>query len=625
MGDQLPINHDESSVDLSGDPNITTPAGIGYVFYNCPPSTAGTSTTDISMDPCVFNAGSPAYGFYVYTGATLSGDVMFFNDGSLINTFNAGDPVIYYFAPITFDALVGGALAEYEGTPAGDCVNVSTDQAFAVAYLNAITISDISSVGCQGTFRVRGGLSELDNSSYTTINIYNENDASIVGTISSGAADHDDIVTFNVPEPGTYIIEVEDGKSCGGMATITLDGSCDVVSLYLPLRNALPNSNICVPVIVEDFADVLSMQFSINWDPAVLSITGVQGFNPLMPDLGSGNFGWQNFPVVNTIPPGVLTFSWSDLSFTGLTLPDGATVFEICFDVLGEIGDFSPLDITNSPVPVEIVDVDGNPLTLNTRPGTVQVSNNPFFVFITQDSLTCPSFDNGRFTVLVDQGTAPYQFVWNTVPLSGPNEGPVVIGADGGSSTVSNLAAGRYQVTITDSSIPQLMVTDTIEVLAGPVLGITIRDTIPTCFGESDGSLRFIPTSDGLPIENPGPEYSFTWGVPNGVTNPGNVNYISGIPSGSYGITVTDGSGCQEIALIPLGQPPALRVLSSNVIRTDASCTGGEDGSITITATGGFTHWRYLPLSMEHRVRYYGFNLYVEQPEPWAILRDRDG
>ena len=588
LGDTLFIDHNDDQ-DLSGDPNMLTPGGIGYAFFNCLPTTTGPDTAAIKNDPCTLDDGNATYGFYVYTGNTLSGDVPFFNDGNLQNAFNGGAPAIYHFAPITFDALFAGSLAEYEGNPVGECVNLRSDQAFAVAYLNEIVISQVVMTGCQGSFRVRGGLSELDNSDYTSIAIYRQDDPTVTGSVIGGPFDHDDLVGFTVPGPGTYIIEVEDGKSCGGSAITPAITACDAVTFGLPLTNMLPGTNECVALTVGNFINLISAQFSVNWDPTILSISGVQGFNPMVPDLNVGNFGWQNFPTPNGIAPGIMTFSWSDNTFAGVTLADEAIFFEICFDVIGQLDDCSPLDITENPVAFEVVDNNSQQIQLIPDNGKALVTDNPFFVLIQQDSLTCPSFDDGSFTITVDQGVAPYRFSWNTVPLSGPNSAPVVIANDGGSATVSNLASGSYQITITDATVPNQIVIDTIEVLAGPVLGITIRDTVPTCFGLSDGSLAFLPTSDGLPITNPGPEYTFNWSVPNGVTNPGNTFYIDNIRSGSYGITVTDPAGCQEIALIPLGQPPALRVLNSNTFITDASCTGGQDGEITITASGGTT------------------------------------
>ena len=589
LGDTLIVNHNGDE-DLTGDPDPSTAPGIAYGFFSCPPTETGPDLATIVSDPCTFDDGNATFGIYVYTGGTLSGTVPFFNGGVLQTAFNGGDPTIFHFAPMTFDALVAGTEAQYEGNPAGECVSLTASEQFAVAYLNEITLTELTLNGCQGTFRVQGGLSELDNSEYSSITIVNQNDPGITGTIISGAADHDDIVSFSVPSAGTYVISVEDGKSCGGTLITPAISACDGVEFSLPLTNVLPGTNECIAFTVNNFTDLISAQFSVNWDPTILSISGVQGFNPAVADLTIGNFGWQNFPTPNTIDPGVLTVSWTDNSFAGVTLPDGSTFFEICFDVIGQLGDCSPLDVTSNPTPFEVVDSNTDPVLVIPNNGKAVVSDNPFFVLLEQDSLTCPSFDDGSFTVTVDEGVSPYQFSWNTVPISGPNSAPVTIGTDGSSATVGSLAAGTYQVTITDATMPAAQtVIDTIEVLAGPVLGITIRDTIPSCFGFNDGSIRFVPTSDGLPIENPGPGYNFVWDVPNGVPNPGNTNYISGIPAGSYGITVTDPAGCQEIALIPLGQPPAVRVLDANTNIMDASCTGGQDGQITITASGGTT------------------------------------
>ena len=338
LGDTLFIDHNDDQ-DLSGDPNMLTPGGIGYAFFNCLPTTTGPDTAAIKNDPCTLDDGNATYGFYVYTGNTLSGDVPFFNDGNLQNTFNGGAPAIYHSAAITFDALFAGSLAEYEGNPVGECVNLRSDQAFAVAYLNEITVSQVVMAGCQGSFRVQGGLPELDNSAYASITIYRQDNPTVTGSVIGGPFNHDNLVSFTVPGPGTYVIEVEDGKSCGGSATTPAITACDAVTFGLPLTNLLPGSNECIPLTVGNFANLISAQFSVNWDPTILSISGVQGFNPMVPDLNAGNFGWQNFPSPNGIAAGVMTFSWSDNTFAGVTLPDDAIFFEICFDVIGQLDD----------------------------------------------------------------------------------------------------------------------------------------------------------------------------------------------------------------------------------------------------------------------------------------------
>ena len=195
LGDNILINHANDEI-LTSDPDMSTAAGVGYTFFNCIPDPLETTTVaDIASSICITNVGSPTNGFYVYTGGVLTGDVLFFNDGNLQTALNGGSPAIYHFAPITFDEMDLSGLAGYEGNPVGDCVHVSDDQLFSVAYLNEIIISELSTSGCSGSFRARGGLSELDNSDYI-INIFLQSNPSVTATISSGPNDHDDIITF---------------------------------------------------------------------------------------------------------------------------------------------------------------------------------------------------------------------------------------------------------------------------------------------------------------------------------------------------------------------------------------------------------------------------------------------
>lgn len=583
LGDTLFIDH-TGDAQLAGDPDPLTFPGVGYAFYDCPPTVDGPDVTTIQADPCLSLTPppSPPSPYYIYPSPGLDGDAPFFNQGQLQTFFASGDPVQLWFAPITFDAL-NGNTAEYEGTPAGSCVSVSVDEAFSVVYLNEITITEItdtSATGCLGTFTVQGGLPEWEPGTfYSTIRIYRQDDPTIRGQVLNGGANHDDIVEFYVPQPGTYVIEVEDGISCGGTAIVDMSG-CNAVTFVLPLTNAMPGESICLDVTVEDFTMVGSMQYTINWDPTILEFTNAQGFNPAMPELDAGSF-------VPQAEPGQLGFVWNSFDFeNGVTLPDGETIFELCFNVIGDLGDCSDLNITGDAVALEVGDVSDSPQQygVNIRQGKVNITDDPFFAVVMQDSLTCPSFDDGSFTVTVDQATAPYRFFWNTVPVSGPNNGPVIIPNNGGSATVSNLPAGTYQITITDAAVPQEMIIDTVEVLAGPDLGATLSFTSPTCFGESDGVVEAVLTLDGVVVGSPGPNYDFNW-----ASTTDNTNILNDQSSGPYAVTVTDASGCTTTASGNMSQPAQLRILANNTFITNASCSGANDGAIDVTPTGGTT------------------------------------
>ena len=286
--------------------------------------------------------------------------------------------------------------------------------------------------------------------------------------------------------------------------------------------------------------------------------------------------------------PGVVTFSWGNFLGQGVSIADGEVLFEICFDVVGAIGESTDIVFGDAPTVIEVINEAGSTLGFIGNDGTVNISNDVLFVTLEQDSITCPSFTDGGFTVTVAGGTAPYEYSWNTVPPSGADNGPIVIPVANGSSTVDNLAAGFYQVTIEDSNNPMNVVVDTIEVLSGPILGVSIDDQIPSCFGGDDGSVLAEITLDGIFQPNPGNDFTFAWNI---VGETG--QSIDGITFGFYSVTVTDQSGCEATASTSVGQPPQLRVLPDDADIDDASCSGSMDGTITIMPTGGTTAGDY--------------------------------
>ncbi len=593
FGDALPIIHDGNQ-DLTGDPQLNTPAGIGYAFYDCAPTVGGPDLASIVADPCLNHTnpiivnGTPipqTNNIWVAV-ENINGNLTLMNTGALQSSFNGGvpAPIQFWFAPITIDNFGALGFESSAGGPSGPCVDVNEEEMFSVVYLNEITVSEINTTagatGCIGSFRVRGGMPEWNQSPAEAydISITLSTDPSIQGTFNN-TPNHDDVITFSVPQDGVYNITIEDGKSCG--TTFTMDmSSCQTVTFNMPLENMVPGTNECLDVTVENFNNVGSMQFSINWDPEVLDFTQVTGFNPAMPNLDGSNFFEVN-PGVD----GILTFSWNDLSFNNVTLADGEVLFQLCFDAIGALDDCSPVTITSDPTPLEVGDSGTPPIPYGVviNGGKVILSNDVLFTLLEQDSVTCPNDSDGSFTLTMADGTAPYRFSWNTVPPTGPDNGVFVIGQDGGSFTVNDLDAGNYQITVEDSSNPMNIVVDTVEVLAGPTLGVNLNPTSPLCFGQSNGAVSATVLIDGV-IQPNLDAFSFNWN-----TTPQDTSALVNVSSGFYAVTVTDASGCTAEASTTLSQPAQLTVLGSNTFVMDASCSGSMDGSISITATGGTT------------------------------------
>jgi gliding motility-associated-like protein len=575
LGDEVEIIHN-GDFNLTGDPDPTTAGGIGYGFYNCAPTITGPDQVTIGADPCLVTNPPPTGLFYVATEGNLNGDILFFNDGNLINIFNMGDPGLFFWTPITFDSLVTVVIPPgndtvyqvlYENN--GPCVNANVDAAIPVVYLNEVSVSNVTTgggfTGCQGTFDIAGGLPEFDGTTYD-VTISLQSNPSVTGALVNGPVSHGETQTFTVPEPGTYDIVVEDGKSCAASFTVNV-AACSAVVLQMPNEAALPGDNICVPVTAENFTGVEGIQFSMSYDPAILSFTGTQGYNPNMANLGPTNFNGLG---------GIIIFQWNDFNPMGTTLPDGAVMFELCFDVIGVIGDCSPLEISGDPTDIEIISMGGL-VDFQLEQGQLCVSDNTLNVNISTTDLSCPGADDGTFTVTASDGTLPYQVNWQLLP-GGPVQGPGQINAQGGGFTANNLEAGDYLITISDNG-PANDFIDTISILEGPTLNVIFTLTPPACNGGT-GDITAVLVLDSVTINNPGPEYVFEWS--NGVFGDENM----GVTSGLYMVTITDTiSGCFTDGTTFLPQTPAINIQATTI--TDATCSGFADGAITIDVTGG--------------------------------------
>lgn len=138
-----------------------------------------------------------------------------------------------------------------------------------------------------------------------------------------------------------------------------------VLNIVIPATKVKAGESICVPVSVEDFDNIVSMQHSINWDPKVLSFEKLQGYN--LPNLGEANFG------LTKKEQGLLGISWYDPSLKGVNLEDGTNIYEICFSAIGEAGTSSKIRVTNDPVIIEVSNTAERILSIPTGNGEITV------------------------------------------------------------------------------------------------------------------------------------------------------------------------------------------------------------------------------------------------------------
>ncbi|MBL0309246.1 MAG: gliding motility-associated C-terminal domain-containing protein [Bacteroidetes bacterium] len=120
---------------------------------------------------------------------------------------------------------------------------------------------------------------------------------------------------------------------------------------------------------------------------------------------------------------------------------------------------------------------------------------------------------------------------------------------------------------------------DTITVTIGNLSPNTIATNV-TCNGAATGKVKTIISGT--------PPYSFVWSAN---ANTGNVDSAINLLAGTYQVTVTDGSSCSGTASSIITEPTALTFTNSG---TPVSCFGGNDGTLSVTPSGGTGAYSYV-------------------------------
>lgn len=204
------------------------------------------------------------------------------------------------------------------------------------------------------------------------------------------------------------------------------------------------------------------------------------------------------------------------------------------------------------------------PFTISPPPQDIEI-------FESIDPVSCFGFSDGTISTTVSGGTPPYAYIW-----SGDN---TISG--NGTSTITDLASGNYQITVTDnngcqSSINYYMPENSSISLNNSVSdynGFNVR-----CYGGEDAWIACIANGGLQP-------YTYTW-VDESTNNIlSNQSDIYNIPSGRYIFTVVDAEGCPNSLTFDINQPDSLSIDVANY--SHKSCTYNNDGFIEVSSWGG--------------------------------------
>lgn len=189
----------------------------------------------------------------------------------------------------------------------------------------------------------------------------------------------------------------------------------------------------------------------------------------------------------------------------------------------------------------------------------------PLIATMSSTDVLCNGDATGSVNVSPSGGTAPYTYSWQ-------NSSSVLVET---SSSLNNVNADIYQVTVTDARGCTFTISETISEPTLLVLNANVTDV--SCNGGSDGEIDLIVSGGVGPYT-----YSWTNSVPNSI---GNIQDLFGISAETYTVVVTDANGCSKTLSREVKQP--LIPISVDVESFDVLCFGENTGSINLTVNGG--------------------------------------
>jgi len=310
---------------------------------------------------------------------------------------------------------------------------------------------------------------------------------------------------------------------------------------------------VCLPYVVSEFEDITDASFCLNWNPGVMELTDV---------VDNGQIPGLNIDIMAS-PVGSACFDFSAPG--GLTLPDSANVFDLCFELLGPPDTCYAVGVSETPQStVNTLNGAGSLLDID---GEVCIEDRLFITVI--DSLiipeSCPGAEDGCIQVLVSGGVGPYIYSWGTSPTQQTPKARF-------------LGGGEIELIIIDQS------------------GLSIRDTffIPTLGGDlvvNAGADRLASCDPDFPctLVNPpnvsmGDDITYLWTATQGgaVCSAPNDRILLGAGPGVFILEVRDTSvGCfvtDTVRLLEPNFPPV------GILADDPALITCVDDQVTLTA-----------------------------------------
>ena len=345
----------------------------------------------------------------------------------------------------------------------------------------------------------------------------------------------------------------------GGFVLLLFGNSrAQSVTIHLPDTTSGSGDTLMFPITVENFEEVVSIQFSMNWDTAVVEYLNFEKAD--LENIEAGDLSASE---------GVIRVVWFAQNGESETLPDGTTIFHLKFLVKGQIGEMGAVSITDEPLRIQIAIATGTPgvfefVELADGTGSVTVvDREQFSVNATREDIQCRGENSGSIDIQVQSDGSLFTVAW-----SGPDN------FSSSDEDLSNLSAGTYSLQVFNQS-GETVLRDTF-LITEPEEALTVTnvDITPADCETQVGAATLSASGGTAP-------YTFDFGQ--GISNN---NELTELPPGEYNVSVSDANGCNLTESFSIEAPGELLLdLGEDIIL----CTG----ETTVLTGGAFASYRW--------------------------------
>ncbi|MFM1876575.1 MAG: hypothetical protein RL266_2312 [Bacteroidota bacterium] len=470
-------------------------------------------------------------------------------NGEIVLTPTGGDggPYTYNWAPaVSTNDIATGLCAGIYAVTITDASGCETIESIPVSNIDGPTIlASATDATCDGACDGSGLVSITGGTA--PFSILWDDPAGQTDSIATGLC------------AGIYNVTVTDANGCESTAQIQIEDP-DPISLSLQLVVDATCSGVC-----DGQATVIAsggtLPFTYAWLPSggtASTATGLCAGTYTVTVTDASGCSTQETVVVDEDPSPITITSTVVDATCGIcngeinVVPNGGVP---AYSFIWGNGETTS-DITGLCAGVYTVDVTDDLGCTSNFDIAVSNTGGPTSATVATTDASCFGICDGEASVSPIGGTAPYTYLW--IP-GGQTD-----------SSATGLCAGTYNVQINDAE--GCIYTQVINISEPSEIIGNANVSEATC-GACNGEILLTPTGgDGGP-------YSYSW-APSVSSNDTASNLCAGI----YTVTITDGSGCESVEVIPVNNVDGPIISATS---TDANCHGACDGTGLVQILGG--------------------------------------